>query len=152
MLSAAALRKVALAVAFLMVSAAPAYAHSADARISAHATRHLLVIRIRGHHQRCLWPPHKDAFGNAPDRPTDTFELRGPTVEILGPLLARAVRATWTTGRCGINVTFKVRSNLGQFYMYDATSGDIAPTRRLPRLIDGQWTFTHLFPTNSLSH
>ena len=130
-----------LAVAALSVVALSAQALRVDA--STAVTRHVLLIRERGHNHMCLSRIPEPPLGREQKR-SDRFQLRAfrhgnrPN----GRVLARAVKASWTPHHCGLNVTFKVRSNLGPFNFYDATTGDIWFKLRLSRLVDGRWERT----------
>jgi hypothetical protein len=106
--------------------------------------RHLLLIRERGQGHVCLSQIPEPPLGRA-QKLSDRFQLRAPGKgnHSTGPLLARGIRSTWTTTRhCGINVTFRVRSTLGTFSFYDATTGDIWFRLRLGRLVGGRWERT----------
>lgn len=104
--------------------------------------RHLLLIRERGQDGICLSSIPEPPLGR-PEKLSDRYQLRvDQGGGVVGSVLARAVTAAWTGRRCGLNVTFRVRSNLPTFDFYDATSGDIWFNLRLPKLRGGRWTRT----------
>jgi|SRR5579862_2983448 len=106
-------------------------------------SQHTLLLRERGHHGICLSRIPEPPLGRA-QKLSDNYELRvaRPNAR-LGPVIARAVSAAWTTaGHCGLNVTFHLRSNISTFDFYDESTGDIWFDIRLPKLLDGRWTRT----------
>jgi hypothetical protein len=136
------MRPARIAVLALCLTAAIFGASSVGASTQSVA-RHALLIRVRGHNQLCLWQIPEPPLGR-PEKLSDHFQLRAPGrgIDPTGPVLARALSAAWTPRHCGIDVTFRVRSDVGQFSFYDATTGGIWFGLYLPRLLNGRWTRT----------
>lgn len=131
-----------IAVLAIVVTTALFGATTVDAS-SQLVERHLLLIRERGEDGICLSRIPQPPLGR-PQKLSDHYQLLAArSGGRLGPVLARAISATWTTKtRCGLNVSFRVPSNLGPFDFYDATTGDIWFNLRLTKLLAGRWVRT----------
>lgn len=88
---------------------------------------HALTVEVRGLPSMCLSAAPQPPLGRI-TRPSDRFELRGPTrrtTRSAGRLLATATRVVSINHGCSLHVEFRIAEKLGAFSFYDASNGDI---------------------------